>query len=109
MKYSILSCRKFLEKLPDKGKKISDFYRHAKEELRKREEHENLCSLISNLNFKDSQDPVSVLEWTHKNVVRNNADCEDEYDTNPLQILATHSSTSSSKQETVKLVSFYNY
>lgn len=95
--------------MPDKGKKISDFYKQAEEELRKRKEHENLCSLISNLNFKDSQDPVSVLEWTHKNDVRNNADCEDEYDINPLQILATHSSTSSSKQENVKLVSFYIY
>lgn len=70
----------------------------VEEELRKREEHENLCGLIASLNVTDSKNTVDLIEWTGKSDAESNAELDGDTETNPLQILATHSSTDASKQ-----------
>ncbi|XP_065212476.1 DNA-directed RNA polymerase II subunit GRINL1A-like [Planococcus citri] len=105
----LLKNKNFICKLPDKGEKIKNFRSKVETELKKREEQDNLCNLISNLSVNESKAALSKLEWTGacdsaddgkmgkdaENAIENEAD--------PLQILATHSSTNVSQKKLLKV------
>ena len=97
-------CRSFIQKLPDKGEKISKFRSQLLEVLSQREDIEKACELFSRL--KIGKPSVSdELEWTGKHSQTSHesgsldSDDESDEDRNPLKILATQSGVGTYKKQ----------
>uniref|UniRef100_A0A1B6DJV0 DNA-directed RNA polymerase II subunit GRINL1A n=1 Tax=Clastoptera arizonana TaxID=38151 RepID=A0A1B6DJV0_9HEMI len=93
----LLNNRKFINKLPDKGARITHFKNEIEIELKKKNESEILSEMLSKLNL-NGKEGLDSLEWTgncapgYKTHNENNVVdelSEDEID--PLKILASHS------------------
>lgn len=100
----ICFCRSFIQKLQDKGEKISKFRSQLLEVLSQREDIEKACELFSGL--KIGKPSVSdELEWTGKYSQTSHetqsldSDDESDEDGNPLKILATQSGVGTYKKQ----------
>ncbi|KAK3912442.1 DNA-directed RNA polymerase II subunit GRINL1A, partial [Frankliniella fusca] len=97
----ILSNKSLVNKLADKGEKVSDLKNRIEKELKSRDELDNTANLLSNLTLNQ----LNALEWTghcnpgHRNVTPSIADHPDIEENDPLKILATHSGTTDHKKQ----------
>ncbi|XP_054271914.1 DNA-directed RNA polymerase II subunit GRINL1A [Macrosteles quadrilineatus] len=90
----LLANKAFINKLADKGEKITALKESIEAELKKRNESENLSRMMSALSVNGKED-LDALEWTgrcapgHVATTEENNDSDDE--TDPFKILANHS------------------
>ncbi|KAK6620646.1 hypothetical protein RUM43_010941 [Polyplax serrata] len=107
----LLRNRAFIEKLPDKGKKINLFRDELQNELKKRQsEYDSACHLLAGLTLCDSKS--EDIEWSQvkpENCGSNQLDSDDEDDfsdceSDPLKIIASHSGTCNSVGKKINFV-----
>lgn len=95
--------------MPDRGEKIKKLFERILVELKKRDEHDKLCGLLAKLNVNESKEKMDKLEWTGQyDPDSPPVEIDDEDEVDPLQILATHSGTSKSRDVQVKCVFYSN-
>lgn len=89
------SFRRFISKLPDKGKKIINFHDKLLQELEHRNEMETTANLLSQLNIASiGKAAMSKLEWTGKYNDKNDenttkiVELDSDNEEDPLKILA---------------------
>lgn len=106
----ILANKKFISKLPDKGKKIINFRDMLLKELEHRNEIEIAANLLSQLNIASvGKAAMTKLEWTGKYDNKNDEnttkivelDSDDEED--PLKILAQPTGTGIHKKKIIHI------
>lgn len=90
-------CRSKLQKLPDKGKRIQDFYDKVLKELERRSNVDEAAKMFSSLNIAaQGEKTLNELEWQGnlKNLTDTNdpledvLDSDDETEMDPLKIIA---------------------
>ncbi|XP_067013066.2 DNA-directed RNA polymerase II subunit GRINL1A isoform X2 [Anabrus simplex] len=83
----------FISKLPDKGKRITEFRDKIQAQLAQTNEVEQACGLLSGLSLKNTKNVTEEIEWTGKYPSKEEAlDSDDDSDAeerNPIKILAT--------------------
>lgn len=92
----LLANKANLKRLPDKGKRIEDFYSKVIEELDRRTNIDEAANIFSELNIvSKGEDVLNSLEWNgHLNVehsgdpVDDILDSDDEAELDPLRIIA---------------------
>ncbi|PSN31549.1 hypothetical protein C0J52_26230 [Blattella germanica] len=99
----LLANSAFIKKLPDKGKRISEFRKRIAEELARRDEINKTCDLFSGLNIGKSG-TSDEIEWTGKYSQDNrvgtlDSDDESEEEKDPLRILASQSGVGTYKKK----------
>ncbi|KAL0109208.1 hypothetical protein PUN28_014357 [Cardiocondyla obscurior] len=107
----LLANKKFISRLPDKGKKIVSFHDKILKELEYKKEVKEMASVLSRLNIaSEGKAAISKLEWTGKYNENNDEDTiktveldsDDEED--PLKILAQPTGTGVHKKKIIRLV-----
>ena len=97
-------CRSFIQKLPDKGEKISKFRSQLLEVLSQREDIDKTCELFSGLKIGKAN-VSDELEWTGKYSETSHetqsldSDDESDEDRSPLKILATQCGVGTYKKQ----------
>uniref|UniRef100_A0A1B6FK00 Uncharacterized protein n=1 Tax=Cuerna arida TaxID=1464854 RepID=A0A1B6FK00_9HEMI len=92
----LLSNKAFINKLADKGDKITRLKEAIDKELQRRDESEKLSGMLATLSVTGKED-LDALEWTgncapgYVSRVEDIDSDDDDDDVNPFKILATHS------------------
>ncbi|XP_025207532.1 uncharacterized protein LOC112603248 [Melanaphis sacchari] len=88
----ILSNKRFVEGLPDKGEKLKQFIAQLDAELNIRDVHKKLCTDM--LALKIGKDQLDTLEWTGKHVTVTHKNSQSDVvhdDEDVLKMFASHS------------------
>ncbi|KAF0766314.1 Uncharacterized protein FWK35_00007279 [Aphis craccivora] len=94
----ILSNKRFVDGLPDKGEKLKQFVAQLDAELNVRDDHKKLCADM--LALKIGKDQLDTFEWTSKHVAaihkNSQPDVVDD-DEDVLKMFASHSGVNQDK------------
>lgn len=107
----ILANKRFISKLPDKGKKIINFHDKLLQELEHRNEMETTANLLSQLNIASiGKAAMSKLEWTGKYNDKNDenttkiVELDSDNEEDPLKILAQPTGTGVHKKKITRVI-----
>lgn len=90
--------RKFIDGLPDKGKKVKHFHDQIKLELKKRYNADQLCEDMALLNI--NKDQLNIIEWTGKCIpyARDKSQPCVDNDEDVLKMFVSHSGVNQRKK-----------